>query len=40
MKPRFFDLVLVASLLSNIALAYVIHRDRTPPPPSQWTKSG
>lgn len=30
MKPRFIDLVLVASLLSNVAFAYVIHRDRTP----------
>lgn len=40
MKPRFFDFVLVASLLSNIALAYVIHRDRTPPPPPNGPKAG
>lgn len=33
MKARFGDAVLVLSLASNIALAYVIHRDRTPLPP-------
>lgn len=33
MKPRFGDAILVLSLASNIALAYVIHRDRTPQAP-------
>lgn len=33
MKARFGDAILVLSLASNIALAYVIHRDRTPPAP-------
>lgn len=33
MKARFGDVILVLSLASNIALAYVIHRDHTPQAP-------